>query len=288
MARPTILVTGAGGQLGSELRELEKKYTTYQFIFTDSARLPIEKKAEVDDFFLTHHPSYCINCAAYTAVDKAEQEIDKAFLVNGTAPGILAAACKRTGTRLIHISTDYVFDGNSSKPYKENDATAPFNVYGRSKLQGEIAVIENDPGAVIIRTSWVYSQYGRNFVKTMLKLMQEKEELRVVNDQYGSPTYAADLAETIMTVISSARFTPGIFHYCNSGITSWYEFAKAIGEISGTNCRVTGIPTVEYPTPARRPAYSALDTQKIQSVYGINPPFWKDSLQSCLKKIGFN
>lgn len=285
MISPTILITGAGGQLGSEFRDLSNDFPDFRFQFADKNNLRVEEESSLLAFFSSVRPAYCINCAAYTAVDKAEKEEDLAFLANGKAPGLLASVCEQFETQLIHISTDYVFDGESKEPYKEDDLTSPFSVYGRSKLEGEKKVLANNPDSIIIRTSRVYSHHGRNFVKTMLRLMQEKDELRVVNDQRGSPTYAADLARAIMAIIRSEHKTAGIFHYCNGGVISWFEFAEAILELSGSACRLVAIPGSEYPTPAKRPANSALDTSKIRDTYEISIPFWKDSLCACLKKI---
>jgi dTDP-4-dehydrorhamnose reductase len=234
---------------------------------------------------------YCINCAAYTAVDKAESEKELAFSVNAGAPGILAKVCKKNNTKLVHISTDYVFNGASTVPYKEEYPTDPQSVYGASKLEGERKIIQTNPDSIIIRTSWVYSAFGKNFVKTMLKLMKEKQEISIVNDQIGSPTYAADLAEVIMQIIgkSSIHHSPltthGIYNYSNNGVISWYDFAIAIKELTGSHCKINPIPTSQYPTPAKRPAYSVLDKTKIQQAFGIKLKDWKESLAVCLQRI---
>ncbi|HUS03785.1 MAG TPA: dTDP-4-dehydrorhamnose reductase, partial [Chitinophagaceae bacterium] len=239
----------------------------------------------VKDFFEQEQIDHCINCAAYTAVDKAESEKEKAFLINADAAGNLAAICKDHQAQFIHLSTDYVFDGTASSPYKEEDKISPVNVYGASKLRGEELVLNHNPSAVIIRTSWVYSSFGNNFVKTMLRLMQEKESINVVSDQYGSPTYAADIAEIIMTIVNTEEEDPsrqGIFNFCNEGITTWYDFAKAIKKHIKSKCTVNPIPSSQYPTPAKRPHYSVLDTKKIKETFGIVIPNWKDSLHRCL------
>lgn len=295
MAKPKILVTGANGQLGKELKELASSYPHpiaigFEFIFLSRVDLPIHHFEMVRNYFKIYKPDYFINCAAYTAVDRAEQEKDLAMQVNAEAVGVLAAVCKENNCRFIHISTDYVFDGNASTPYKEDSPTNPQSVYGYSKLEGERQVMQLNPDSIIIRTSWVYSEFGKNFVKTMMKLMNEKTEIGVVSDQVGSPTYAADLAEVILQIIKDCGsgtpdWHPGIYHFSNEGIISWYDFAIAIKEITGSNCKVNPIPTSAYPTQAKRPAYSVLDTTKIQNSFGINLKKWKDSLAICIEKI---
>lgn len=283
-----ILVTGSNGQLGKELQQLADQYPQYEFIFPGREDLPIHHFEMVRQYFQIYHPAYLINCAAYTAVDRAESEKDLAFQVNAEAVGVLAAICHQHGTKLIHLSTDYVFDGTATHPYKETDATAPQSVYGASKLEGEREAMKFDPDCIIIRTSWVYSEYGKNFVKTMLRLMQEKEQVNVVNDQLGCPTYAADLAAVILQIISSGKWEPGIYHYCNQGVISWYELALAIRDISASQCQVNPIPTSDYPTPAKRPAWSVLDTGKITNTWATAIPGWKSSLLVCLKKLGIH
>ena len=283
--KPTILVTGSNGQLGKEIKQLESDYPEFRFIFLSREDLPIHHFELVRNFFKGYSPQFLINCAAYTAVDKAESEKDLAFQVNGEAVGVLAAVCKEYGTKFIHISTDYVFDGNGTAPYTPESATNPQSVYGASKLQGEQEAMRYNPDSMIIRTSWVYSEFGKNFVKTMLKLMSEREELNVVSDQVGSPTYAADLAAVIMQVIASGKWIPGMYHFSNAGIISWYDFALAIKELTGKSCRVNPIPSSQYPTPAKRPAYSVMDTSRIFSNFGLTPKNWKDSLQVCLKNL---
>ncbi len=285
VVKQKILVTGANGQLGKELQELAGKFLVFDFVFLSREDLPIHDIASVKQAFKKYAPHYCINCAAYTAVDKAEIDKENAFLINGEATGILAAACKEYNTRFIHISTDYVFDGNATSPYKTDAATNPQSVYGESKLQGEKKAIANNDQIVIIRTSWVYSASGKNFVKTMLRLMSEKPEINVVSDQVGSPTYAADLAKAILTIVSSGNWHPGIYHFSNKGVISWYDFALAIKELSGSHCIVNPIPSSAYPTPAKRPSYSVMDTSHISEVYGIELEEWKNSLIKCLKKL---
>ena len=286
--KKNILVTGANGQLGRELQDIAPSYTSYRFFFADKAELPIEDTAVVNKYFSQQQFDICINCAAFTAVDKAETEKEKAFLINGIAVGELAAVCKQYNTRLIHISTDYVFDGTSTAPYKESDPTCPVSSYGKSKLMGEQLALQNDPSVIIIRTSWLYAAYGNNFVKTMLRLMKEKETINVVNDQYGCPTYAADFAWAIMEIIEKLAMDneqPAIFNYCNSGITTWFEFALAIKEISGSKCMINPIPTSQYPTAANRPQYSVLNTKKIRDTFQVSIPEWKDSLVKCLQRL---
>lgn len=281
-----ILVTGANGQLGSEVRELATGYPAYEFIFTDYQELSIVDESAVNTFFDAVQPDYCINCAAYTAVDKAEDPAERQLVddLNAHAVGYLAKACQKHGTKFIHISTDYVFDGHGSRPYLPDDATEPVSVYGITKLAGEKRALEN-ADVIIIRTAWVYSSFGRNFVKTMLSLMSSRPSISVVSDQYGTPTYAADLASAILQIISSNKWVPGIYHYTNEGMTNWYEFALAIKEIAGAACEVYPIPTSAYPTAATRPVYSVLDKSKIRNVYGIDIPEWKESLKACMKRL---
>jgi dTDP-4-dehydrorhamnose reductase len=282
MEKPVILVTGSNGQLGKELQQLADAYQQYSFVFASREDLKLHHFGLVENFFIATKPQYCINCAAYTAVDKAENEQEMAMLVNGEAVGNLAAVCKKYQTKFIHISTDYVFDGESETPYKEDDPTGPINTYGKSKLLGEQLCIKEDEDAIIIRTAWVYSSFGHNFVKTMMRLMNERNELNVVADQIGSPTYAADLAKAILDIISSGKWERGIYHYSNEGKVSWFEFAQAIKEITGSKAVVQPIETAQYPTPARRPHYSLLNKEKIKSTYNVAVPEWKESLQKCI------
>ncbi len=284
----TVLVTGANGQVGSELRDVSIHFPQYRFLFTDRQTLPIEDRGAIESFFEKTQIHYCINCAAYTAVDKAEADHDAAFLVNGSAVGDLASLCKAHQTKFIHISTDYVYDGNKNEPLKEEDRVAPLNVYGLSKLQGEELALNHNPDTLIIRTSWVYSTYGHNFVKTMLRLLVEKKELNVVADQLGSPTYAADLASVIMTFVSEhskGNQHQGIFNFSNYGITSWFQFAQFIKEKISSVCTLHPVNTEQYPTPALRPKYSVLDTSKIRTALAIEIPFWKDSVAKCVEML---
>ncbi len=285
MSKPKILVTGSNGQLGKELQALSPLYAEFEFVFYSKSDLSINDSILVNDCFSKIMPQYCINCAAYTAVDKAETEIKQAFLINGEATGILAAACKSFNTKFVHISTDYVFNGLATQPYKEDHPVDPVNAYGASKYKGEELTIKENEDAIIIRTSWVYSEYGNNFVKTMIRLMKEKEQLGIVSDQYGSPTYAADLSMAILDILKSGKWKGGIYHYSNDGIISWYQFAEAIKKLTGSDCKILPITTVQFPTPAKRPAYSVFDKEKIKTDYFIKIPMWQDSLQNCLKKI---
>jgi dTDP-4-dehydrorhamnose reductase len=286
MKKITVAVTGAQGQLGKSIHELAASYPELQFVFLSRSDMPIHHFELMREFLQGIQPDVVVNAAAYTAVDRAEQEKELAFQVNGEAVGVLAAWCATHGSRFIHVSTDYVFDGESERPYTETDPTAPRCVYGASKLEGERQALQFDPQSIILRTSWVYAPYGKNFVRTMLTLMKEKEFVRVVNDQIGAPTYAPDLAKAILDIIVSGKWVPGIYHFSNSGRISWYDFAVAIQQQIGSTCRVEPIPTSEYPTPAKRPSYSLLSTEKIRSVYGIVPRSWEDALKECLAKLG--
>jgi dTDP-4-dehydrorhamnose reductase len=288
MTKPVVLVTGSNGQVGKELQQLAFHYPQFRFVFASREDLPLHHFGLAENFFIGVHPQYCINCAAYTAVDRAESEPELAELVNGEAVGHLAALCKKYSTKLIHISTDYVFDGMQEQPYVETDPTGPVSVYGRTKLLGEQLCIKEDPNSIIIRTAWVYSEFGNNFVKTMIRLMRERMELNVVNDQIGAPTYAADLAKAILEIIVSDKWIPGIYHYSNEGKISWYDFAEKIQAFIGASCVIHPIPTSQYPTPAKRPHFSLLDTTKIKQIYGIEIPGWDDSLQKCIGRIQAN
>lgn len=284
----TILVTGAEGQLASEIKRLSHDYESFIFFFENKETLPIDSKEKIASYFENRQIDFCINCAAYTAVDKAESEKEKAFLINGTAVGELAAICKAHKTKFIHISTDYVYDGSAKEPLKETDAVGPLNVYGWSKLRGEELALTMNPGSLILRTSWVYSSFGNNFVKTMMRLLIEKRELNIVADQIGSPTYAADLAKVIMHCIEQileGKDISGILNYCNYGITSWFQFAQYIQERIGSNCVLYPVASSSYPTAAMRPLYSVLDTSKIQSILKIEIPFWKQSVAKCIDLI---
>jgi dTDP-4-dehydrorhamnose reductase len=286
-SKPTVLVTGSGGQLGQELQALSSSFPEFKFFFTKRDDLSLEDQEQVNAFFEKQKIDHCINAAAYTAVDKAEQEKEKANLINGTAVGFLAAAAKRSGASFIHISTDYVFDGTSTRPYLDTDPVAPINAYGASKLLGEKEALQHYQESIVIRTSWVYSRYGNNFVKTMLRLMKERDSLNVVDDQRGCPTYAADLAEAIMQIVTSgkAHNNGGIYGYSNTGIISWYEFAVAIRDYAELHCKINPIPSSAFPTPAARPKYSALDHEKLVSTFSISPKHWSQSLKKCLNLL---
>ncbi len=283
-----ILVTGANGQLGKELRDLASAHTDVEFLFLSREDLPIHHFELVRNMFASFSPDYCINCAAYTAVDKAEQEAELAQIVNATSVGILAAVSAAHDCRFIHVSTDYVYGGDASDPYTEESPTAPSSVYGKTKLAGEKEAIENDPLSVIIRTSWVYSFHGNNFVKTMMRLMKDRKEISVVNDQKGSPTWAADLASFIVHIIGQPAWHPGIYNYSNDGEITWYDFAVEIKRLIAADCIVHPIPSSAYPTPAKRPAYSVLNKQKIKRVFGIGPESWKLSLEKCISRLQKN
>lgn len=280
-----ILVTGANGQLGSEIKELAVNYPNFDFIFTDIADFPLDKEQEIITNFNRIQPDIVINCAAYTAVDKAEQDQEVADAINHRAIATLATLCHDSGAKLVHVSTDYVFDGTSAIAYKEEDQPNPKSVYGVTKLAGETACLKNCPESIIIRTAWVYSEFGNNFVKTMLRLMTERDTLSVVNDQIGSPTYAADLAQIILTILDNSKWEAGIYHYSNAGAISWYDFALDIKEIGNKSCDIKGIPASAYPTPAERPAYSLLDKSKITAVYGIEPVDYKISLKKMMNRL---
>lgn len=284
----TILILGSKGQLGNEFQALEKTYPAFRFFFYDVDELDITKTDLVDQRISEIKPDYLINCAAYTAVDKAETDKEVAYAINSDAVKNIAVACSANGARLVHISTDYVFDGEASQPYKEDSEVNPSSVYGLSKLKGEEEALKADKNGIIIRTAWVYSIYGNNFVKTMLRLMSSKPEISVVADQYGSPTYAHDLAEAIMQIISSDKWVPGIYHFTNEGVINWFDFASEIKALSGLTCTVHAITTDQYPTAAKRPKYSVLDKKKIQLTFNIQMRDWKDSLQECLKKMPAN
>jgi dTDP-4-dehydrorhamnose reductase len=289
--KKTILVSGKNGQLGSELQDYAKLNDRFHYFFSDADELDITDPSALAAAFEQYQPAYFINCAAYTAVDKAETDRDTAFRINATATGEIARQCKLHNTVFLHVSTDYVFDGNNTTPYLETQATDPVNYYGYTKLAGEQAAFEHNPRSIVVRTSWVYSRYGANFVKTMLRLMGERAELNVVSDQVGSPTYAKDLADALMQMVEQLEAGKvngepfGIYHYSNGGIISWYDFATAIRDSRQLACKVNPIPTTAYPTPAKRPAYSAFDKQKIQQVFGITIRDWQESLAECLSKL---
>ncbi|MBQ9224038.1 MAG: dTDP-4-dehydrorhamnose reductase [Prevotella sp.] len=277
-----ILVTGCNGQLGNVIRDRQPRYPQIQWFNTDVAELDITDKDAVGRFVIDNHIDGIIICAAYTAVDRAEDDVEKATLLNVTGPANLAAAIEQTGGWLIHISTDYVFDGNHCTPYTEDESTNPMSVYGKTKQEAEVAVMQLCRQTMVIRTAWLYSEYGNNFVKTMIRLGREREQLKVVYDQIGTPTYAGDLADAILTIVNKG-INPGLYHFTNEGVISWYDFTKAIHELAGiTTCEVLPIRSEEYPTKAHRPSFSVLDKQKIKATYGISIPYWRDSLQHCI------
>lgn len=280
-----ILVTGCNGQLGNEIQLLEKEYPQHTYFNTDVAELDITNQLAVNDFINRHAIDGVINCAAYTAVDKAESDKELCTSLNTVAPSYLAAAIDKRGGWIIHVSTDYVFDGTHHTPYVETDTPSPDSVYGSTKLAGELGVSKFCKKHMIIRTAWLYSAFGNNFVKTMIRLGKEKTELGVIFDQIGTPTYARDLAVTIMTAVDKGIET-GVYHYSNEGVISWYDFTKAIHRIAGIkDCKVRPLHTSEYPTAANRPAYSVLDKTKIKQTYGLEIPYWEDSLRECIEKL---
>lgn len=281
-----ILVTGCRGQLGNEIQQLASQYAdTCCFHFTDKDELDITDRKAVYQFVEQHAISIVINCAAFTAVDKAEENAELCDLLNHIAPGYLAEAVASVGGTMIQVSTDYVFDGTACRPYREDDDTCPNSVYGRTKLAGEESVIRQCAGSMVIRTAWLYSTFGNNFVKTMIRLGREREQLGVVFDQIGTPTYARDLARVILLAVERG-IVPGVYHFSNEGVTSWYDFTKAIHRLAGIDsCQVSPIHTEDYPVPAPRPHYSVLDKSKIKRTYGIDIPWWEDSLKACIKAL---
>ncbi len=280
-----ILVTGCNGQLGNEIQLLEKSHENYNFFNTDVNELDITDAQAIERFVDEHSIDGIINCAAYTAVDRAEENEALCSKLNADAPGWLAAAIGHRGGWMVQVSTDYVFDGTKHTPYVETDGTCPDSVYGRTKLAGEQLVVKNCKQSMIVRTAWLYSTFGNNFVKTMMRLGKEKPELGVIFDQIGTPTYARDLAVAIMTAVDKG-IVPGIYHFSNEGVTSWYDFTKAIHRIAGiTGCHVKPLHTSEYPTPAHRPHYSVLDKTKIKQTYNIEIPHWEESLAECISQL---
>ncbi len=281
-----ILVTGCKGQLGNEIQLLAPKYAeTCHFFFTDKEELDITNRKAVYAFIEQNHISIVINCAAFTAVDKAEDNAELCDLLNHVAPGYLAEAVASVGGSMIQVSTDYVFDGTGCTPYKEDDATNPQTVYGRTKLAGEESVIRSCAGSMVIRTAWLYSTFGNNFVKTMIRLGKERYALGVVFDQIGSPTYARDLARSIMQIVDKG-IIPGVYHFTNEGVCSWYDFTRAIHRLEGIDsCKVSPIHTEDYPVPAQRPHYSVLDKSKIKETFGIDIRWWEDALKECIKEL---
>lgn len=289
MEKTKILVTGSNGQLGSELRELSAEYANYSFTFTDVTELDITDIKGLNDFFSKEKYDFVINCAAYTAVDAAESNQDMAFKLNTTAVDLLVEMAEKYGFFFVQISTDYVFDGEKNVPYVEEDVPIPSSTYGKTKLEAERLIIYSDINAIVIRTAWLYSTYGKNYVKSMIKYGNERDEMNIVFDQVGTPTYARDLADTILKIIPQLQKMEKpyreIFHFTNDGVCSWYDFTKHIYNHEGIKCKVNPIRTSDYPTPAQRPAYSVLDKSKIKKTFGIDIPYWTDSLDAMLNKL---
>lgn len=283
-----ILVTGTSGQLGSELKVLSKEFLQYEWFFADRNQISLDAISGLKRQLEIFSPDFIINCGAYTAVDKAESEPELANCINHLAVAELATYANDNQVKLIHISTDYVFDGKANFALTEDAETDPVNTYGKSKRAGELACLALNPDAIIIRTSWVYSVFGNNFVKTMQRLMQERDCINVVNDQMGSPTNAADLAQAILTIIAAPKWIPGIYNYSNEGEISWFDFANDIKEIGGYWCEINGIPSSAYPTPAKRPAFSLLDKTKIKNTFGVAVPDYKESLKKCMELLKNN
>lgn len=278
-----ILVTGSNGQLGSEIRVLSSQYPELNFWFTDVAELDICDVEAIRCYVADKPIDYMINCAAYTAVDKAESDCERCEAINAQAPANLGIVATEKGAKVIHVSTDYVYSGKACKPYTESDATAPVSMYGITKLEGENRLLAVCPESVIIRTSWLYSAFGNNFVKTMIRLGNERDQLGVIFDQIGTPTYARDLAKAILHIIEAEQFTAGIYNYSNEGVCSWYDFAHKIHQLANiTGCRVNPIETADYPTPAERPHYSVMNKKKIRTTFNLAIPHWEDSLRNCM------
>jgi dTDP-4-dehydrorhamnose reductase len=280
-----ILVFGASGQLGHCLKKVADTQQLSDIFFPGEDEANILDEIGLNTLFAKYQPQFCINCAAYTAVDKAEEDMHTARKVNADGAANLAKLCKANGITLVHVSTDFVFEGNTPYPLIEADAVNPINVYGLTKLEGEHAIADILPEHYILRTSWLYSEYGNNFVKTMLRLGAERDVLKVIADQVGTPTYAIDLAECILAIIAADNKQYGIYHYSNEGVTSWYDFAQSIFDISNTQVKVYPIRTAEYPTPAIRPTYSVMDKAKVKSTFNIEIPYWRHSLETCIKRL---
>lgn len=283
-----VLVTGCHGQLGQSLQREFGEDTNIEAIYTDYDSLDITDREAVERFLDDHRPDVIVNCAAYTAVDKAESDEILAAALNTVAVGNLGEAAVRIGARVVHISTDYVFSGQGFRPYEENDEPYPQGIYGRTKLEGEALLTSFCQSAVIIRTAWLYSEFGKNFVKTMLALSDSHEQIKVVADQIGTPTYAGDLAKAIHKILNHPDWKPGIYHFTNEGVASWYDFSKAIMEIGGRTTKVLPIPTAEFPTAAKRPLYSVLSKQKIKKTFDLQIPYWRDSLRLCMHNMTDN
>lgn len=282
-----ILITGANGQLGTELHEILEREFPGQTLYTDVQELDLTNAKVVDSYVANNEITHIVNCAAYTAVDRAEEEKMLCAAVNTDAVKNLAMAADANGAKIIHISTDYVFDGTNHRPYRESDKVNPISQYGTTKRKGETLLLALAPQAIIIRTAWLYSAHGNNFVKTMLRLADSQPEIKVVCDQIGTPTFARDLARAVVKVLQSHQWVPGIYHFTDEGAASWYDFAKAIFRIAGKDVKVTPIPTEDYPTPASRPSYSILDRTRIKATYGIEIPHWEEALADCLRQLGY-
>ena len=292
MKKPTILITGASGQVGSEFQFFAKTHPQFDFIFTDVQELDITNLMDTLAFFDAHTPQYIVNCAAYTAVDKAETDVLLATKINVNGARNLARAAQSMGAMMFHLSTDYVYHNNQNTPFKEDDKTSPKSVYAKTKLKGDLTTLKFCQNAMVLRTSWVYSSYGNNFVKTMLRLGKEREQLNVVFDQIGTPTYARDLSKAILDVIQKVEnqeikpeILRGVFHYSNEGVTSWFDFTKAIFDIRGISCKVNPIESSQYPTPTPRPPFSVLNKAKFRNTLGLSIPHWHDSLIACLAEL---
>ncbi len=279
-----ILVAGGNGQLGKCLQKLQEQYEDeFEFMFTDSGEMDITSEDQVEEIFESFRPGFCINASAYTAVDLAEKEPEKAYAINAEGVCNLAEACRKFNAVFIHVSTDYVFDGETEIPYDEDNFTSPLGVYGASKREGEIMALEANPHTIIVRTSWLYSEFNKNFVKTMLHLFEVKNELSVVDDQFGQPTNANDLAEAIMKMVRSSYLVYGIYHFSNYPETTWFQFAKKIAEFSGSSIQIHPITTDQYPTPAKRPHRSTMSLDKIEEIYRVVPRNWENSLEECIE-----
>ena len=279
------LVIGSEGQLGSEIKKFSKTQNKISWVFSNIKTLDLLNLHSIDSYLNKINPTVVINCAAYTNVDKAEKEFDKADLINNKAPDFISRWTNKNNSKLIHISTDYVFDGSSNIPLSENSTTKPVNEYGSSKLKGEITCLKNDSNSIVIRTSWLYSSFGKNFVKTMIDLMKKNNSVKVVNDQIGSPTYAYDLAKVIVDIIMKSKNKSGLFHYSNEGEVSWFEFAKSIREFYNLDCKIIGVSSKQFKTLAKRPQYSLLNKSKIKTIFNLEIPDYKQSLKNCIEII---
>ncbi len=278
----TILITGSNGQLGNEMQQAAVRFPAFNYIYTDVAELDICDKSALDAFVKANNVNVIVNCAAYTAVDKAEDDVELCYKINRDAVRNIAEVASDNKVKVVHVSTDYVFDGTNYLPYTEDMPVCPATVYGKSKLEGEQALLENCKESVILRTAWLYSSFGNNFVKTMMKLGTERDSLGVIFDQVGTPTYAADLADAILQLLSNETFVPGIYHFSDEGVCSWYDFTKTIHRMANITCDVKPIEAKDYPARTPRPHFSVLNKGKIKSTYGISIPHWEVSLEKCI------